>query len=548
LINNIHGLNATFADAGEGGFTGNNSIAFISQSGAIGSAVLDRARSEAWGLSYFVSLGNKAVLDENDFLDYFKNDKRTKAVALYLEEIIDGRRFMRTVSEISKVKPVIVLKTGKTRAGQKATLSHTGSMAGSEEAVRAGLERSGAVVADCLKDFLNLINFWGQKKEVEIDNTFILSNAGGPLVATVDELEKYGLGLAGLSSRTEEVLKKRLKGITSNIANPLDIIGDADADRYEKTLEAVLGDSKTTNAVVILTPQTATEPEKTARVMVKLNKKYKNKQLVAGFIGGGSLLEAKKILQENGIPDFQYPGDALCCLDQARRYGKTVKKLKPYTYSQKQEAVSENKGQVDYLESFSILKKFGIPCVKNSVITDKKDLEKADYPLVLKAVGPDIIHKTDKNSLILDVENYNQAVNAWGSLSPLLNKKGNYCVAQPLISKGVEMIVGFRRDDSFGPIIVVGAGGTYTEIMQDIRTEVDDVNLSRAMTKIKQLQIHPLLAGARGQRGYDIKALARAVVNMAKLAKKNPEIKEVDINPLFVTEKGVIAVDARMIY
>ncbi len=547
LINNISGLNATFANDEGQELTKDNNIACISQSGALGSAMLDWSVTKNLGLSYFISLGNEAVLDENDFLEYLQNDKKTNAVALYLEEIVHGHLFMEKVSKMSLSKPVIVLKSGVTDSGKKASISHTGSLAGSKQATETGLARSGAIEADSLKDFFDLIRFFNQKNVSRVGDIFIVSNAGGPLVAAVDELEKNDLELGEYTPKTKRVLQEKIKGITSNIDNPIDIIGDADADRYETVLQEVLKDKNVGSILVILTPQTATQPIETAKKILKLKQNYKNKLILTSFIGGEKLQDAKNILHHGSVLDFDYPTEALYCLGKSKQYTNKIKKLKVYS-GQKDKTKADKSGQMDYIESFSLLERFSIPSIETKIIKSIKDIKNISFPTVFKAVGPEIVHKTDKNSLVLDIENKKQAERAFDSLSSFLEISDNYCVAQPMIKQGVEMIVGFKRDVSFGPILLVGAGGIYTEVLKDIQTEVDDINLSRAMVSIKQLKIFPLLTGARGGIGYDVKGLAKTLVNLSKLAKLHPDISEVDINPLFVTKEGVVAVDPRIIY
>ena len=546
LINKNSDLNATFAHADMVGSSGagHNKLAFISQSGAIGSSVLDWTGGKGFDLSYFVSLGNKAGVDENELLNYFYNDKNTDVVALYLEEITDGKRFMEAVSRLTARKPVIILKAGMTKAGNRASLSHTGSMGGSQQATTAGLERSGAIVASSLQEFRELLVIWGKKKEVESGDVYIVSNAGGPLVVTSDQLEKYGLSVGKLSSATKQELTEKLPEAATK-ENPLDIIGDADAARYQASLEAVLKDERVQNVLVLLTPQTSTQIEETAKVVATLSNKYKKKLVLSSFIGGGSMKEAKRIIENSSAIHFDHPVQAVRMLHKLKDFRRKQKEIKPYKGPSL--VKGEKKGeQKDYVESMELLKKEGVPTVKTVPVHQKKDLEGLSYPIVLKAVGPSIVHKTDEELLAPGIKDKKSAWNIWKRFSKKMGEE-DHCVAQPMVKKGKEMLLGFERDSKFGPLIMLGMGGIYTEIFRDVSLEVDDVTKTRAKKMIQQLRSYPLLQGSRGEEGVDISALADTVVKVARLSKKHPEIFELDINPLFAGPGGVQAADVRII-
>lgn len=554
IIGGNNNLNVTFAKSK----IKKGNVAFLSQSGAIGSAALDWVQDKDFGFSYFISLGNKADLDENDFFEYFKEDKETEIVVAYLEEIENGLRFMEVVSKLSKIKPVVILKSGRSELGSKAALSHTGSLAGSNEAVLAGFKRANVINVETIEEIFSLIKFFQGvstlRKEAGMSkDIFIVSNAGGPMVTTVDLISKHGLGLGKFSSDVLKKLQINLPKVKA-INNPLDIIGDADAERYQKALEIILENDKIQNLLVLLTPQTTTESEKTAEIISVLGKKYKNKLICTSFIGGKSLLKAKSILGKGRIVNFNYPSQAVNCFHKYLNYKNGLKSLRPYisTYdSNELKFCSLEPRLVDYLETFKVLKKYKIDSAKIMQI-DEKDFHKIEkgnikFPIAMKVVGPNLIHKSDSNSIALNIPNVIEAKKAFQSFSNLLKDRENYCVAQEMVGGGFEMILGFRRDKSFGPIIMIGAGGIYTEILKDIQTEVDDIDLKTATRMIENLKIYPILKGARGQAGYNIKSLALAIVNAAKIAKENGEIQEFDINPLFITRKGVVAADARII-
>lgn len=548
-INSNQKINTTFASAN----MKKGNVAFISQSGAVGSAVLDWIQDKEFGLSYFISLGNKAVLEENDFFDFFAKDKNTELVIAYLEEIENGQEFMKVVSKLSKIKPVAILKSGKSEAGKQAAMSHTGSLAGSSKAVETGFRRSGVIELNSMEEAFNLMKIAQRKVESINKDIFIISNAGGPLVMTVDQFGKFDFPIGKYSDETSKSLAKIIPEIHSS-NNPLDIIGDAPASRYGKAIKTVLADKKVNNLLVLLTAQTSTEVEKTAQIISRYGKKYKDKMVCASFIGGQAVKEAKNILNKNNIPNFDYPEQAVEAMVQFLGKKFDNKNLLKYEYNRKEEVVvtpyqiknNKKQEQLDYLESFKLLTKYKIPISKIIKIQLEKDLDRIKYPIVMKVVGKNLIHKTDKNSIRLNLKNKKEAKKALTSFGTLLKNKDNYCIAQTM-SRGFEIILGFKRDQSFGPIIMVGMGGIYAEILQDIQLEVDDLNYNRAIEMIKKLKSYKILAGARGQKPYAIESLADVIVKIAKLARENEDIKELDINPLFITNKGVKAVDVRII-
>lgn len=540
LIDTDNNLNATFASAKNK----KGNIAFLSQSGAICSAVLDWAQDKNIGFSKFVSLGNKSVLDENDFFEYFIQDKQTSFVAAYLEEIKDGEKFMKIASKLSRIKPLVILKAGQSKAGQKAAMSHTGSLAGSHEAIKAGFRRAGIIEVDTIEEMFDLAKIYQRDFQVKNDKIFIVSNAGGPMVITVDQFSRVGLELGNFSKTTEKKLRDNLPSIVK-VKNPMDIIGDAKADRYKKSLEIILKDRNISNLLVLLTPQSSTEVCKTAQIIVSLQKRYKNKLIMVSFIGGVGVQEGRDILDKAGVINFDFPSKAVFSFAKIINYEVNKNSIKLYKYSGKK-LLSTKSEQVDFIKSMKILRRYGISVVKNYKIKNEKDLNKLKYPIAMKVTGKNLIHKTDKKAVRANISDIKEAKKVFRGFRKLLKDSDNYCLSQPMTS-GTEIILGFKRDKSFGPIIMVGQGGVYTEVLKDIQIEVGDVDIKRAQEMIKNLKIYPILKGIRGQSGVDIKSLAKAIIQIAKIALENPDIQELDINPLFVSNKGIIAVDVRII-
>lgn len=521
FINNNKKLNASFADSGTGG----GQIAFLSQSGAIGSAVLDWLRNKDFNLGYFISLGNKAALDENDFLAYLATDKKTSAIFLYLEDIKDGQKFMSLISKISPKKPIVVLKSGMSERGGQMAKSHTGALAGSAAAISAGLARAGAIMIESLEELFDLLLIFqapGAFGKVTGDLR-ILTNAGGIAVLSADEISRQKL----------------------NLKDSLDILGDASALKYEESLDKMLKISGSDNILVLLTPQTATEPMLTAKSIIKVDKKYAKRLVAASFLGEVAIAKAKDFLTDNNVPAFNYPERAIRAIKKLADRQLTLKTLKPYY--QKQFPLGHAKS--DYLYLFNLLNKYKFPIVKTFKY---QNLSKTiSYPVVLKAVGPDFLHKTDKGAIMLNLENRQVLDKAAANFSKnnkkVLSNPDNYLVVQPQVKGALEIILGFKRDASFGPLILVGIGGIYAEIFKEFRTVIADLDKSRANEFIKSLPFYPILNGARGGKKYNIKQLTNILVALSKLANEHPEIKEFDINPLFIKEDGALAGDVRAI-
>ncbi len=540
MMNSANNLNATFAKSE----IKKGRAAFVSQSGAICSAALDWAQGKNFGFSKFVSLGNKAVLDENDFFEYFEKDRETDLVVAYLEEIEDGRKFMEVVSRLSKIKPVAILKAGQSEAGALAAMSHTGSIAGSNEAVLAGFKRTGVIVLENIEEMFDLLLFYSKHKKIKGDDVVLISNAGGPMVATVDLLSKNGVSLNKFSRELVEELKETLPKIVK-IKDPLDIIGDADAGRFKDAIEAVLEDKKVSNVLILLTPQTSTEVKKTAEIITSLAAHHKDKVIFTSFMGGKSVKNAKAILEKGGITNFDFPNKDVNMLTKIINYENDRKKLRVYKRIPAQEHKRRGE-QLDYIETFKILKKFGIPAVETHKVTGQNDLKIMSYPAVLKAVGKKIIHKTEKRAVALGIKNKQEAEKKLKELKRILEDK-SYCVSQPMVAGDIEMIVGFRRDRSFGPIIMVGMGGIYTEVFKDVQLGVDDISNADIRDMIEKLKIYPILKGARGKRGYNLKILDKIISGVARMAQKRRDIHELDINPVILKGDKAIALDARIV-
>lgn len=524
LINTWQKLNATFAAADRE--TGNSAL--LSQSGAIGAAALDWLKIKDFNFGYFVSLGNKAVIEENEVLEYLAGDPRIELIVAYLEEIKDGQRFMEIVSRLAKRKPVAILKAGVSAAGGQLAKSHTGSLAGSAAAVRIGAQRAGAIWLDSLEELFNLLllfrkESWHNHGPVDLH---VITNAGGVAVLTADEISRQAVPFGGSQ----------------------DLLGDADADRYRKALAKLLRDPKVNNLLVLLTPQTSTEPMETAEAIIEASRRYPHKLIMTSFVGGAALTEARALFARHNIPTYNYPEEAVRSFKKLIAYQAATKNLRSYDRPKikPRPAVKNN----DYLAGFRLLAKYGLPVVK-TVRYESAKRQTYKYPAVLKITGPDFLHKTDRGGVIANLLTPAALAEAARRLekqyaAPLRNQE-NYLVVQPQAEHFQEIILGFKRDASFGPLLMIGQGGIYTEVFKDFQLAISDLTVREAAALISQLKIYPILNGARGQKKYDLLALARTLVKLARLANEHPEISELDINPLFVFKKGLAAGDIRII-
>ena len=527
-----------------------NNVAFLSQSGAIGSAVLDWLENKNIGLSCFVSLGNKSGLNENDFFEFFYKDKKTDLIIAYLEEISEGGRFLEVISKISKVKPVAILKAGRTLAGSQMAMSHTGSLAGSNQAIMTALERSGAIILENISQIYNLMRLIKGSLNIKNGDLAIISNAGGPTVLASDEAFENKIILKNFSQKTIKELKNILPKF-AHVKNPLDILGDADSLRYKKSLEFVLDDPKISSVLVLLTLQSMTDVENIAKIISDLKSKYKNKFICTCFLGGRGLSAAKKILADNLVSNFDSVEEAISVLSKTLNYYNKREKIKTYKKSFKTNRNVFVKNEViDYLSSFDLFERQNLNIIKTDKI-DYSNFKKIKYPIVIKFVGPDFIHKSDRGGIFLNIKNYLEAQSVLDILEGDIKKKKisdkNYAVYQAMTNYDFELILGVKRDPVFGPLLMFGLGGIYAEIYKDVSFELSDLNKQRAMEMIKSVKAFEILNGARGRQAINFDKLVEVILKLAKIVNQNPNFHEIDLNPLLVSGKDIKIADIRIV-
>lgn len=568
LLNPHYFLNASFVSF----LPKKGEIAFISQSGALCSAVLDWAKAEEVGFSKFVSLGNKADLNEIDFLLSLVDDEETKVILAYLEGIDNGREFIRIAKEVTKKKPVIVLKPGKTAGGKKAISSHTGTLAGMEQAYEAAFKQAGVIRAESMEELFDYGLVFAYQPLPKGKRVAIITNAGGPGIMATDQVESLGLQLTFFQEETIEFLKNNLPS-QANIYNPVDVLGDAPAKRYELALEALSKDENVDAIVVLLTPQAVSEVEQTGEIIVQLAKEA-NKPILACFMGEAEVEKTRKFLNQNKIPNYTYPERAIACVKALVEYknwqeeasassrliplrGTIISQEKKKKIEEIFTRVKEEKrlNLVD-LEVKEILSLYGFKFPKGNLAKTAEEAvtlaEEIGYPVALKISSPEILHKTDFGGVRLNLENKDAVRDAYEAMVlrcqrffPEAEICG--CSVQEMVEKGKEVILGLHRDVQFGPLVMFGLGGIYVEVLKDISFRVAPFSLEEAKEMMKEIKGYSLLQGIRGEKGVDIDLLASLIINLSQLALDFKEIMELDINPLFVyPNKEPIVVDAKM--
>lgn len=559
LLDSTTNLNVSFAD----GMITPGNVAFMSQSGAICTAMLDWARLENFGFSRFISLGNKSGINENDLIEFFIKDDKTKVVLAYLEGFADGQRFMKLAKKLTEKKPLIIIKSGQTAEGQTAIVSHTGSLAGANEAVNAAFAQTNTLRASGLSDLFNLVKLFSGDYKITGNRVAIVANAGGPGVLTTDAIANSCLTLAKFQEITTAELKKKLPA-TANIHNPVDVIGDAGADRYEVAIKAVLRDKKVDGLITILTPQTVTEINKTAKVIIDCAKKT-NKPILVSFIGGKKVKSGIELLGQNNIPHYLYPELAVKSLEKFYLYNLNKKEkdffvridVNQTKKGQIKKILNKKKigGSIDFLDCEKILKSYQISVIKSGLAKSSEQAgqigDQLEYPIAMKIISQDILHKSDAGGVKIKLQDKKQVIAAYNEIIENCRKykkdaKIDGVLLQPMIKGGKEIIVGLKRDPQFGPLIMFGLGGVYVEVLKDVVFRLAPLSKGQAQKMVQEIKSYKLLTGVRGEKSCKVDSIVNTILKISQLAVDFPEIREMDINPAFVDEKGMIVVDVRI--
>lgn len=525
-------------------------IAFLSQSGALGTAILDKALSEGVGFSKFVSLGNEAALSEIEFLEYLKEDRDTKAVLMYVERLSNGKKFMELASEITKKKPIVLIKAGRSARGQQAVASHTGSLAPDSAVFTAACKQAGIIVVESIREFFNMAKLFEIGIIEPLQKLIILTNAGGPAVVTTDLVDlSRSLSLIQLPEKTKEGLRKVLPPMAA-VNNPVDIIGDALGDRYENALKILVEEKNADAILVLLTPQMMTQATATARLLIEYKKK---KPIIPVFLGGPNIESGLVELKMDSLLNFTFPKDAVEALDNLARDAKKNDQT-PRDNNQTSTASKSVEKMVGFSEMCNLFKEFGLD-FQGTLVKEKNELEstmkKLDTgPYILKAVSPDIIHKTDMGAVKLDIKDIKEAEAAWDEIASNIKSKKPEAVVEGMIVQamvsGKEVIVGMKRDATFGPTILFGLGGIFTEALKDTSLRIAPVSEKIAIEMISEIRGWNILTGLRGEKSVNFGKIADIIVKLSNLAVDHPEIKEIDLNPVIVNPDEAFIVDGRV--
>ncbi len=561
IIDTHSRLNASFA----AGTAREGNIAFFSQSGALCTAILDWSQNQHIGFSKFVSLGNKSDVDDVDLLTFLGNDDRTDVILGYLEGVRDGARFMEAAFETAKKKPVVIAKSGSTAAGARAASSHTGTLAGSEEAFRAAFAQSGIIRAESIQDLFDFATVFASKRRAGGGRVAVVTNAGGPGILAADAVEKSALTMADFTKETVAVLRKGLPE-TAALYNPVDVIGDADADRYRLALRAVAADPNVDMLLTILTPQAVTKPDEVAQA-VRDAYAGVEKPFAVSFMGGPRVAAAIDAMSEDGLPDFEFPDRAVRALEAVHAFSQNAKREKEtverfhtdeaVVKRMLSEAAASGRLEISDAEARKIVSAYGFRTPKSSVATSGDEAasisDEIGYPVAMKIASPDILHKSDIGAVKVDIPDAKRARTAFREI--INNSKDRMPDAhiwgvsvQEMIERGREVILGVSRDPQFGPLIMFGLGGVYVEVMKDVSFRIAPIGSRETDAMIREIRSFPLLRGVRGEKPVDLDALRESVLRLSQMVTDFPEIVEMDVNPLmlFPGKEGAVALDVRI--
>jgi acetyltransferase len=555
-------LNASFG----GELPAEGIVGYVSQSGALLAAILDMANAKGIGFSRLVSVGNKADVDELDVMRAFGEDPDTKVIAGYLESITDGNAFVSQAEAISHEKPILLMKPGGTEAGAKAAASHTGSLAGDDTAYECVFERAGIVRCNSLKSQVDYIQAFANQPLPAGTNVAVISNAGGAGIMAADAIERKGLTFANFSTDTISQLGTNLPPAAS-LHNPIDVLCDALADRYEFALSVALDDPNVDIALVLLTPQAMTDPVATAKAVVKIAGRKPGKLILACFLGASKMEEGARILREGKIPCYDSPETAVSTIkvmtDYVRWRSRPKRIVELFGVNRrKAETIIEKhlrRGtcQIGEVESKGILRAYGFVTPKASVATTSEQAvsiaRQLGFPVVLKIWSPQIVHKTDVGGVKLDLQSPDDVIDAFDLMMYRIPKKLPDVevlgvLVQKMVKKGIEVILGMKREPQCGPLMMFGMGGTMVEVLKDVCFYLAPLTAEEALQMLVSTKTYQMLKGVRGQKGVDIGTIAESLQRLSQLATEFPQIQEVDINPYIVGPEGTtpIAVDARM--
>jgi len=534
-------------------------LAFLSQSGALCTSVLDYAEERQMGFSKFISFGNKADVNEIDLLSYLANDEKTSVIAMYIEDITNGRRFIETAREIfwETHKPMLCLKSGRSPEGAKAVSSHTGSLAGSDSVYDALLIQSGVQRVDTIAELFDYAALYTNQPLPQGDRVAIITNAGGPGIMATDAAVRHGLKLAEISEETKDKLKDALPDAAS-LRNPVDVIGDARSDRYKAAVRTVLQDKNVDQGIVILTPQSTTDIEETAMVVPEAIEGI-DKPVVCSFMGAKDVAVGVETLRKAGVPNYSFPEDGVKSLSAASKLvalhdipRREMPTFNNVDVDRAQAIIAEALGNKSerYLtqaECRPLFECYHLPLLKSGVACNTEEASelarKMERPVVMKVMSADVVHKFDAGGVILNVQGADQARETYERIVENVHKvvpnaKIDGILIEEMAKDGVEVILGASRDDRFGPLMMFGLGGTMVEVLKDVSFRLAPMWKISAERMVRQIRSFKVLDGFRGKPPADVNGIVETLLRLSTMVCNHPEISELDINPLIVHEKG----------
>jgi len=561
-------LNATFL----GRIPKPGSVAFLSQSGALGSAILDVAIHENVGFSSFVSVGSMIDVDFGDLIDYFGGDPDTRSILMYIEGVTNARKFMSAARHFARTKPIVVVKAGRFSESARAVASHTGSLSGEDQVYDAAFKRAGIVRVEEIAELFNAAEVLSTQPLPRGPNLAVITNAGGPGIMTADALIAQGGKIAQLSPKTMEILNAAMPPHWSR-GNPVDVIGDAGPERYRVALEACLNDDNVDGLIILMTQQAIVKPIAVAKTLVDVlhEKSFQNKTVISSFIGRSDMEEARNLLHANNIPTYTTPEEAVRTYMTMYQYRRNIELLYetpeelPVHSSPPKRPISaliqkvahEDREVLTEEEAKRLLKYYDFPVVPTVVATSADEAaataRNLGYPVVLKILSPDITHKSEAGGVILDVgseaevrRDFDELLTRAKAYRP--NARITGVTVQPMISqRGTEIIIGSKTDPLFGPIILFGMGGVGVELFRDAAVGMPPLNTTLIRRMLEETKVYQLLKGYRGQPGANLELLDQTLLRFSQLLVDFPQIKEIDINPLLINEDSVHVLDARVV-
>jgi len=559
-----NGLNATFA----GSMANEGDVAFVSQSGALLTSILDWSFRENVGFSAFVSIGSMLDVDWGDMIEYLGDDPKTESIVLYMESIGNARSFLSAARDVAQSKPIIVIKAGRTEAAAEAAASHTGTLTGSDAVLDAAFRRSGVLRVDDINDLFYMAEVLSKQPRPEGRNLTILTNAGGPGVLATDALIGGGGELTPISDDALEQFDEILPSAWSH-GNPVDILGDADPERYADSLEVAANDENSDGLLVVLTPQAMTEPTKTAEHL-RPYARDNDKPILASWMGGDAVASGENILNKSGLPTFAYPDTAARVFNHMWRYSYNLRALyETPSLPKDEEGIPDRKaageivgathedGRVLMPEHASkqVLSAYGIPTVETRIAESPREAVAAaqdiGYPVAVKLHSTSVTHKSDVGGVQLGLTGDADVEQAFARIEEGVGEGFDGVTVQPMIdrSDGYELIIGSSMDQQFGPVLLFGSGGQLVEVYQDRALGLPPLNRTLARRMMEQTDIYEALRGVRGRRPVDRDALETLLVRFSQLVVEQPRIKEIDVNPLLARpgEDGLLALDARVV-